>query len=117
MPDRNDPICSASPTSVTPFTSAAGSSRVKSDAASKKSFWASTLGPKLGLLLKCTLQNVFADRSAKEHQILKRLGMQKHECAIGELELKCRKLENKAMKEQHQWEWEWEQHEYCMMQM
>jgi hypothetical protein len=55
--------------------------------------------------------------SAKENQILERLGTQKHERAIGELELKRRKLENKAMEKQHQREREHEQHEFRMLQM
>ena len=46
-----------------------------------------------------------------------RLGIQKHERAIGELELKRRKLENKAMEKQHQREREREQHEFRMLQM
>jgi hypothetical protein len=64
-------------------------------------------------MLKRTLQDAFAEGSAKENQILERLGTQKHERAIGELELKRRKLENKAMEKQHQRE----QHEFRMLQM
>jgi hypothetical protein len=45
------------------------------------------------------------------------LGTQKHEHAIGELELKRHKLENKAMEKQHQHECEREQHEFWMMKM
>ena len=45
------------------------------------------------------------------------LGTQKHERAIGELELKHHKLENKVMEKQHQRERKREQHEFCMMQM
>lgn len=45
------------------------------------------------------------------------LGIQKHERALGELELKRRKLENKAMKKQHQHERKRKQHEIRMMQM
>jgi len=48
---------------------------------------------------------------------MERLGTQKHERAIGELELKRRKLENKAMEKQHQREREREEHEFRMMQM
>jgi hypothetical protein len=55
--------------------------------------------------------------NAKENQILERLGTQKHERHIGELELKRRKLEHKAMEKQHQREREREQHEFRMMQM
>ena len=72
---------------------------------------------KLGLLLKHTLQDTFAEGSAKENQTLECLGMQKHEHVIGELELKCCKLENKVMEKQHQQEWEQEHHKYHMMQM
>jgi hypothetical protein len=43
--------------------------------------------------------------------------MQKHERYIGELELKRRKLENKAMEKQHEREREREQHEFRMLQM
>jgi hypothetical protein len=68
-------------------------------------------------MLKRTLQDAFAEGSAKENQILERLGTQKHERAIGELELKRRKLENKAMEKQHQCEREREQHEFRMLQM
>ena len=49
--------------------------------------------------------------------MIEHLGTQKHKRAIGELELKRRKLENKAMKKQHQRECEREQHKFCMMQM
>ena len=49
--------------------------------------------------------------------MLECLGTQKHEHAIGELDLKHRKLENKAMEKQHQHKHEHEQHEFCMMQM
>jgi hypothetical protein len=73
--------------------------------------------PKSRTLLKRTLQDAFAEGSAKENQILERLGTQKHERAIGELELKRRKLENKAMEKQHQREREHEQHEFRMLQM
>jgi hypothetical protein len=66
---------------------------------------------------KRSLQDAFAEGSAKENAILERLGTQKHERAIGELELKRRKLENKAMEKQHQREREREQHEFRMMQM
>ena len=68
-------------------------------------------------LLKRTLQDAFADGTAKENLILERLGAQKHERAIRELELKRRKLENQAMEKQHQREREREQHEFRMLQM
>jgi hypothetical protein len=45
----------------------------------------------------------------KESEMLEHLRMQKHEWAIGEQELKCRKLEHKVMEQQHQHERE---HEY-----
>jgi hypothetical protein len=66
---------------------------------------------------KRTFQDVFAEGSAKENQMLERLGTQKHERALGEQELKRRKLEHKAMEKQHQREREREQHEFRMMQM
>ena len=66
-------------------------------------------------MLKRTLQDAFAKGSAKDSEVLERLGTQKHERAIGELKLKRRKLENKAMEKQHQRERE--QHEFRMMQM
>jgi hypothetical protein len=69
--------------------------------------------PKSRAVSKHTLQDAFAEGSAKDNQILDRLGTQKHECALGEMELKRRKLENKAMEKQHQRE----QHEFHMMQM
>ena len=49
--------------------------------------------------------------------MLERLGTQKHECVIGELELKRRKLDNKMIEKQHQCERECKQHEFRMMQM
>jgi CO dehydrogenase/acetyl-CoA synthase beta subunit len=68
-------------------------------------------------MLKRTLQDTFAEGSAKENQILERLGTQKHERAIGELELKRRKMEHKAMEKQHQREREREEHEFRMLRM
>lgn len=59
---------------------------------------------------------MFAEGSAKENQILERLA-QKHERAMGELELKRLKLDNKVMEKRHQRECEREQHEFRMMQM
>jgi hypothetical protein len=85
-----------------PLTSAAGSSKIKYEAVSKMPSQASTPGSKPGSLLKRTLQDAFAEGSARESEALERLGTQKHECAIGELALKRRKLENKAMEKQHQ---------------
>lgn len=114
-PDVEDVAHSASPASTTPVTSTASSSKVKSEATSKTPSRAST--PKSRSMLKRTLQDAFAEGSAKENLILERLGTQKHERAIGELELKRVKLENKAMEKQHQREREREQHEYRMLQM
>jgi hypothetical protein len=67
--------------------------------------------------LKHTLKDLFAEGATKESQMLERLGMQKHERAIGEQELKRRKLERKVMEQQHQREREREQHEFRMLQM
>jgi hypothetical protein len=114
MPNR-DLNSSTSSTSITPFTSIAGSSKLKSKVGLKPSSWAST--PKSKSLLKCTLQDVFAEGSVRDAEVMECLGTQKHERAIGELELKRRKLENKAMEKQHQREWEREEHEFHMMQM
>jgi hypothetical protein len=109
--DSDDVFRSASSTSATPLTSSVDSSKVKYDSVSKTPSRAST--PKSRSMLKRTLQDAFAEGSVKENQILECLGTQKHECAIGELELKRRKLENKAMEKQHQRE----QHEFRMLQM
>ena len=97
MPNCDDTIGSASSTLITLLISVAGSSKVKSEAVSKMPSCPSTPGPKSGLLLKHTLQDAFAEGSAKENQTLKHLGMQKHQHAIGELKLKHCKLENKVM--------------------
>ena len=113
MPNCDDTIGLASSTLVMPLISVAGSTKVKSEAVSKTPSHSSTPGPKSGSLLKHTLQDAFAEGSAKENQTLEHLGTQKHECAIGELELKHCKLENKVMEKQHQQE----HHKYCMMQM
>jgi hypothetical protein len=64
-------------------------------------------------MLKCMLQDAFTEGTVRDNQTIERLGAQKHERAIGELELKRRKLENKAMDKQHQRE----QHEFRMLQM
>jgi hypothetical protein len=113
-PNDDDVLRSAGSTSVTPFTpctSIVGSDKVKAEAASMTPSRAST--PKSRSISKRTLQEAFAEGSVKENQILECLGTQKHERAIGELELKHRKLENKAMEKQHQRE----QHEFRMLQM
>jgi hypothetical protein len=113
-PNVEDVLRSAGSTSVTPFTpltSTSGTDKVKAEASSKTLSRAGT--PKSRLMLKRTFQDAFAEGSAKENQVFERLGTQKHERAIGELELKRRKLENKAMEKQHQHE----QHEFRMMQM
>jgi len=113
MPDGDDIICSASSTSVMTFTTA-GSSKVKAKATSKTPLQASTPRSRT---MKHTLQDAFAEGSAKDSEVLEHPGTQKHERAIGELELKCRKLENKATEKQHQHEQERKQHEFHMMQM
>jgi hypothetical protein len=107
------PVSSTLVTPFTPLSSVASSSKVKAEPPSKTPSRAST--PKSRTMLKHTLQDAFAEGSAKENEILECLGTQKHERAIGELELKRRKLENKAMEKQHQRERE--QHEFWMMQM
>jgi hypothetical protein len=66
-------------------------------------------------MTKRTFQDVFAEGSAKENQMLERLGTQKHKRALGEQELKHHKLEHKVMEKQHQRERECEQHEFRMM--
>jgi hypothetical protein len=113
-PDVDDATCTPISTSVTPLTSIASGSKVKSEALKTPSR-AGT--PKPRSMLKRSLQDALADGSARENQILERLGTQKHKRAIGELELKRRKLENKALKKKHQREREHEQHEFRMMQM
>lgn len=113
--DGDNVLCSTSSTPATPLTSSVDSGKVKYEVASKTPSRAST--PKSRSMLKRTLQDAFAEGSAKENQMLERLGTQKHERAIGELELKRRKLENKAMEKQHQREREREQHEFRMLQM
>jgi hypothetical protein len=95
------------------ITSAAGSSKIRYEAVFKMPSRASTPGSKPGSLLKRTLQDAFAEESARESEALERLGTQKHECAIGKLVLKRRKLENKAMEKQHQRE----HYEFRMLQM
>jgi hypothetical protein len=79
-PDDDSLNPSAGSSSVTPFMSVASSSKVKSEAASVMPSRAST--PKSRPMSKCSLQDAFAEGSAKENQVLERLGTQKHECAI-----------------------------------
>src|SRR6266849_7631832 len=119
-PDSEDFFCPAAvtgSTSATPLMSSVDSSKIKYEAlsVSKTPFRAGT--PKSRSMLKRTLQDVFAEGSAKENQILERLGAQKHEHAIGELELKHQKMNHKAMVKQHQREREHELHEFRMLQM
>src|SRR6266852_575213 len=119
-PDSEDFFCPAAATgstSATPLTSSVDSSKIKYEAlsVSKMPFCASTL--KSRLMLKRTLQDAFAKGSVEENQILERLGAQKHERAIGELELKRRKMDHKAMEKQHQREHKHKLHEFHMLQM
>ena len=102
---------SATSESFMPTTAGSGSLSVKTEATSNTPSHAST--PRLRMMIKCTLQDAFAEGSAKDSQMIEHLETQKHERAIGELELKRRKLENKAMEKQHQRE----QHKFRMMQM
>lgn len=111
----DDSTRSPSSMPVTPLTSAASSSKVKPESFSTVSSRAGT--PKSKTMLKRTLQDAFAEGSTKESDTLERLRTQKHERFLVELELKRRKLDNKAMEKQHQREREREQHEYRMMQM
>ena len=114
-PDADDDSTrSPSSISVMPLTSAASSSKVKSVSFSTVSSWAST--PKRSLL-KQTLQDAFVEGSARESETLECLRTQKHEHVLVELELKCCKLDQRALEKQHQCECEHKQHEYCMMQM
>jgi hypothetical protein len=84
--DGDSVFCSTSSIPATPLTSSVDSSKVKYEAVSKTPSRAST--PKSRSMLKRTLQDAFAEGSVKENQMLERLGTQKHEHAIGELELK-----------------------------
>jgi hypothetical protein len=68
-------------------------------------------------MTKRSLQDAFAEDSERDSQAMEYLRKQKHERVIGELELKRRKLENKAMEKQHQREHKHEQHEFRMLQM
>ena len=90
-PDADDDSThSPSSISVTPLTSAASSSKVKPKLFSTTSSQAGT--PKRSLL-KQTLQDAFAEGSARESETLERLRTQKHECVLVELELKHCKLD------------------------
>src|SRR6266849_8418030 len=119
-PDSEDFFCPAvatGSTSAMPLTSSMDSSKIKYEASSVSKTPSCAGTPKSRSMLKWALQDVFAEGSAKENQILERLGAQKHERAIGELELKCRKMDHKAMEKQHQREHEHELHEFHMLQM
>jgi hypothetical protein len=98
-----------------PFTPTPNVSKVSVVKSSSQAVEAGTPKPKS--IAKRTLQDAFAEGSAKDSEALERLGVQKHERAIVELELKRCKMDHKAMKEQHQREREREQHEVRMMQM
>ena len=51
----------------------------------------------LQALTKQSIKDIFVDGSAQENKMIEHLGAQKHECALGQLELKCRKLEQKEL--------------------
>jgi hypothetical protein len=106
--------------SVTPFTLVVGSSKLKDEAVfnmpSRASTPASGSKPRSSAL-KRSLQDAFAEGVAKDNQLVEHIGLQKHERALRELDLKRRKLENKAKEQQHQRDREREQHEFRMMQM
>jgi hypothetical protein len=112
MPGIRDTPFSASSSSFAPHTPTPNFSNV---AVSKASSRAGTPKPKSAS--KRTLQDVLAEGSAKDSQVIERLGTQKHERVIVELDLKHRKLDHMVMKEQHQREREREQHEFRMLQM
>ena len=114
-PDVDAAANSPDPTPVMPVTSTASTSKVKSKNTFSTPSQASTLRSRM--LLKSTLQDAFANGTVKENLILEHLGAQNHEHAIHELELKHCKLENQAIKKQHQRKHECEQHEFCMLQM
>src|SRR6266852_3673325 len=119
-PDSEDFFCLAAATGSTsamPLTSSVDSSKIKYEASSVSKMPSRAGTPKSRSMLKWTLQDVFAEGSVKENQILEHLGAQKHEHAIGELELKRQKMDHKAMKKQHQREREHELHEFHMLQM
>src|SRR6266849_7563280 len=117
-PDSEDFFCLAAATGSTsamPLTSSVDSSKIKYEASSVSKMPSRAGTPKSRSMLKWTLQDAFAEGSAKENQILKRLRAQKHECAIGELELKRRKMDHKAMEKQHQREHKHELQMWLMM--
>jgi hypothetical protein len=95
--------------SPTACASTVGNSRVTTDARSRTP--SST--QKSRATTKHTIQDMFTEGSAKENEILDHLWTQRHEQALGEQELKCRKLDHKALEKQHQRE----QHEYRMLQI
>jgi len=108
------------PTVCEPFTSTTSDSKAKTGATSKTP--STTQKPRA--TTKRTFQELFAEGSAKDNQMLERLGTQKHEWVLVELELKRRKLEHKTMEKQHQCErerdqreHEHEQHEVHMLEM
>ena len=109
--DSDEGICLPSSTSITPSTSGSSSLSTRIKTTSKMPSQAST--PRLRTMTKWSLQDAFAKGLVKDSQMLECLGTQRHEHAIGELELNHRKLKNKAIEKQHQWE----QHEFHMMQM
>src|SRR5712691_5934530 len=112
-PDSEDFFCPAAvtgSTSAMPLMSSVDSSKIKYKASSVSKTPSRAGTPKLRSMLKRTLQDVFAEGSAKENQILKCLGAQKHERVIGELELKGQKMDHKVMEKQHQCEREHELH-------
>jgi len=99
-PDSEDFFCPAAATgstSATPLTSSVDSSKIKYEASSVSKMPSCASTPKSRSMLKRTLQDAFAEGSVKENQILERLGAQKHERAIGELKLKCQKMDHKVM--------------------
>lgn len=89
--------------------------KVKTEATSKTSSSVHTGRSKVAT--KRTIKDLLAEGTAKEAEVLERLGAQKHERAIIELELKRRKLEQKALEKKHAREREHEQHEYRMARM
>jgi hypothetical protein len=116
-----------SPTAPESFISTTGNSKVKTEATSKTP--SST--QKSRATMKRNFQDVFAEGSVKDSQLVERLGTQKHERVLGEQELKRQKLAQKVteqqhqrereceqlQREQHQREREREQHEFRMLQM
>jgi len=115
MPNDDDIICSVASTSATLLTSTADSSKAKSESISKTPSRSST--PRSRSNMKHTLQDVFAKGTAREDEMHEHLGIQKHEHAIGQLELKHQRLENQVMEKQHQCECKCKQHEFRMLQM